>query len=200
MLVSKTRIRSALACLGLLSGFAVKAAPVLQIENGLLTGATGVTVDGMDYDVAFQNGTCVALFNGCNDPSDFIFNTAAKATNASRALLESVLLDSALGAFDSNPLLTRGCNSSISCNIYLPWSKSIMHDGSVNISQVRNEGAANADGAWTAGVNVASMANLYAVWSNARPMSSTPIPEPGTLALLAVAGLAAAGTRSRRTK
>ena len=99
-----------------------QASPILIVNgSGILTGATGVNVGGTLYDVEFVDGTCVALFTGCDQPSDFTFTTAADADVASQALLDQVLLDTGVGAFDSNPALTFGCSNSIICFVDTPY-------------------------------------------------------------------------------
>ncbi|MBW2667882.1 MAG: hypothetical protein JRE13_16465, partial [Deltaproteobacteria bacterium] len=77
--------------------------------GGQLFGAFDVNVGGTLYDVEFVAGTCIALFDGCDDVSDFTFQTEAAAITASQALLDQVLLDSIEGNFDSQPNLTNGC-------------------------------------------------------------------------------------------
>lgn len=82
---------------------AVAQGAALQIDgNGKLTGATGINVLGNTYDVRFDDGTCMALFGGCDDPGDFVFGTQAAAQAASDALLAQVFV----GAFDTDPSLT----------------------------------------------------------------------------------------------
>jgi hypothetical protein len=78
-------------------------AATLTVTGGILTGATNVDVGGSFYDVVFVDGTCAAVFNGCDDPTDFIFPTSATAVAASQALIDQVFLDGPLGQFDSNP-------------------------------------------------------------------------------------------------
>ena len=104
-------------------------AVVLNIENGILMGATGVNVNGNIYDVTFQDGTCFDLFNGCNESSDFFFPVPDMSTPtivssegyfANQALLDQVFLDSTLGEFDSDPTLTNGCTYWRSCHVYTP--------------------------------------------------------------------------------
>ena len=69
------------------------ATPVLNVVGGQLTGAQNVDVGGTPFDVTFVDGTCVALFNGCDQNTDFAFNTPAAAQAAGQALLDQVLLD-----------------------------------------------------------------------------------------------------------
>ena len=98
----------------LLAGSPVGAAPILQIDaSGQLTGATGVDVDGTYYDVEFKDGTCIDLYNGCNEGSDFTFWTESDARRAAEALLSQVLVDGSEGYFDSLPSLTKPCSSPI---------------------------------------------------------------------------------------
>lgn len=104
-------------------------AVVLNIDNGTLKGATGVNVNGNLYDVSFQDGTCVDLFNGCNESSDFFFSVPdesldtlvnSEAAKASQALLDQVFIDSNLGQFDSEQFLTFGCNNGNICSVVTP--------------------------------------------------------------------------------
>ena len=45
-------------------------AAILVVDgSGMLTGATGVMVNGTPYDVSFQGGSCNAVFNGCDSLS-----------------------------------------------------------------------------------------------------------------------------------
>jgi len=101
-------------------------AATLNVVGGQLMGASGVLVDGSLYDVQFLDGTCIDLYNGCDDVSDFTFQTSASAVLASQALLDQVFLDGVYGQFDSSPPLTNGCephsrNQSDSCWIVTPY-------------------------------------------------------------------------------
>ena len=103
---SKSSLVAILLAVFMLASFSAGAAN-LNVAGGQLMGATGVIVDGSSYNVAFLDGTCIALYDGCDDASDFTFQTAAAATLASQALLDQVFLDG-IGLFDSNPALTNG--------------------------------------------------------------------------------------------
>ena len=52
------------------NGLAARAATP-DVVDGELVGASDVLVDGTLYDVKFQDGTCVDLFDGCDEVSDF---------------------------------------------------------------------------------------------------------------------------------
>lgn len=86
-----------------------------------LLGADNVNVNGSFYNVRFKDGTCVALFNGCDDAGDFVFNTQTDAVAASAALLEKVFVDGVDGEFDNVPNLTNGCVDLRACGVYTPW-------------------------------------------------------------------------------
>ena len=75
-------------------------------------------MDGNLYDVQFLDGTCIGLYNGCDEISDFTFQTQSSAALASQALLDQVFLDGPLGNFDSDPTLTFGCSSFYECEVW----------------------------------------------------------------------------------
>jgi hypothetical protein len=95
-------------------------AATLNVVGGQLMGASGVLVDGSLYDVQFLDGTCIDLYNGCDEASDFTFQTEASAVLASQALLDQVFLDGVDGLFDTSPQLTNGCNILESCHTITP--------------------------------------------------------------------------------
>jgi hypothetical protein len=185
---------SLLAC----CGFA-HAAPTLQTDGaGRLTGALGVDVAGVLYDVTFAAGTCQAVFSGCDAQADFAFSTKDAADAAGAALLSSVFI----GTFDDDPTLTAGCSTvdpfGQFCSIHTPYSVSA---GVVMASLATNfaAGSPNADQLGTSGfittVDFSRFGNtLLAVWE------PSAVPEPGTLALTVAAalGLLGAGRRTRR--
>ena len=70
-------------------------AATLNVVDGILYGASDVDVLGQLYDVEFLDGTCIALFSGCDSTSDFAFTTLTGARTAAGALLSQVFVDSA---------------------------------------------------------------------------------------------------------
>lgn len=90
------------------------------VELGELKGAHGVNVDGAVYDVEFVEGTCIDVFDGCDEASDFGFADLAAAQLASQALQDQVFLDGGAGNFDSVPNLTFGCSGSF-CGAVTPF-------------------------------------------------------------------------------
>jgi hypothetical protein len=99
----------------------------INVVGGQLMGASGVLVDGNLYGVQFLDGTCIDLFNGCDDVSDFTFQTEASATLASQALLDQVFLDGVDGAVDSLPSLTNGCEDATTCLANYPLHNPAYH-------------------------------------------------------------------------
>ena len=89
----------------------------LDIQANVLMGATDVQVGGTLYDVVFVDGTCIELFDGCDDVTDFVFTdipSATLAANAIEQLIEGYLPN------DLDPALTNGCSSSTRCHIFTP--------------------------------------------------------------------------------
>jgi hypothetical protein len=177
------------------------AAPTLQTDGaGRLTGALGVDVGGVLYDVTFSARTCQALFSGCDAQADFAFSTKDAADAAGAALLSSVFV----GIFDDDPTLTAGCSTldpfGQFCSIHTPYS---VFAGVVMASVATNfaAGSPNLDQLGTSGfittVDFSLLGNtLLAVWE------PSAVPEPGTLALTAAAalGLLGTGRRTRRSQ
>ncbi len=106
---------------------------ILDVDvNGNLHGASNVLVDGVYYDVQFVEGTCVSVYDGCDEPEDFPFppspTSGSLAGLALSALEASVLIDiPGVGNFDSSPHLTNGCfihppALQTRCVVLLPYS------------------------------------------------------------------------------
>jgi len=186
--------------LALLTTMPASAALLTINGAGQLTGATGVAVNDIFYDVDFRDGTCIDLFNGCDEASDFIFGSSVEAADASQQLLEQVFLD--LGtmatAFDSDPSLTYDCMSVERCIAFTPWS---VTGPNVSIQGAFNYNPAAADkvdiaGALTTYDSFDSLDITWAVWREASPPVSIPLPSSLSLLIPALGALAL--TRRRR--
>ncbi len=188
----------------LFAPFLANADPILVVDSGTghLLGATGVEVDGALYDVAFMGGTCADLFDGCDDVTDFVFQSDIAAGAASQALLDFVFLDVVAGNFDSIPQLTAGCTLGTSglCAVLTPWGPA--DPGFVNQVLAFNVGSVDGDFVTPdlqgiddvlgeAGITLGT----WAVWSE-----SIAVSEPGTLALLGMSLAGAALFRRRRAQ
>jgi hypothetical protein len=179
----------------------LSAAPVLQVNgSGILTGASGVDVLGSFYDVTFVDGSCFQLFSGCNATSDLPFQSLAAGSAAGQALLNTVLVDSVLGQFDSRPELTMGCISVVSCDILIPYG--INPGNAFASATVQNLVLDSLDF-----VLITAYGNSFNTQGIGGPGRSTfavftpaaAVPEPGTLLLAAVALSAMGFIGKRRT-
>jgi len=120
-------VRKAFALVATITGFLAfsampAAAAVLLVDgNGQLTGANGVDVGGTLFDVTFVDGTCIALFDGCDAASDFDFTDQATAELAAQALLNQVFIDGPAGNFDTDFSSIFGCGSPVFCEALVPF-------------------------------------------------------------------------------
>ena len=173
------------------------AIPTLVIDtNGQLTGARDVLVNAELFNVDFREGSCITLYNDCNDSSDFLFNTLDKAIAASTALLDQVLINGVDGNFDSSPELTFGCGLTVQCIIATFYDSS---SSSAYVNTASNlTGTDPSPQTWASVISISTDSTgndrtTVAVWSR-----TASVPEPSILAL-SVIGLFAIGV-SRRTR
>lgn len=184
----------------------------LDVRGGQLFGASNVPVGSRLFDVEFVDGTCIAIFSGCDNAiEDFTFPTEPEARAASMALLDLVFFDGPDGNFDTDPGLTAGCAS----------ASRVCHAHTLHTIELNGFWAASAaanridelnDGRAFSGARVdedetAFLQDVFARWSPAAAASDVPpptnvIPLPATFILYGtvLAGLALVGWwRRRRT-
>lgn len=143
------------------------------IKSGnLVWGATDINIEGHLYDFEFFDGRCTDGFTGCDEPSDFAFNTQEKAVAASLALID-VIGGEELGGCGFFCLILTPYQSSI----WLPDPRRIVLFSYVNLSQGSNSVSINS--LYTDyGISVTE-GMVWGLWTHQRY-----IPEPGSLILL----------------
>jgi hypothetical protein len=184
----------------------VSATPTLLVDaNGILTGATNVDVAGTLYNVTFADGTCNALFNNC---SSFSFTGEREAGAAAQALLDQVFVDGPAGNFDSSPEKTFGCSVIKSnCQVLIPYA--VYHDRYLGLGIAVNwspdfPGGPQVDQVYTGGYDYSPSIDFtnktqqnFAIFEQVRPATSD-VPEPTSIALMAIATAGLAFTRRRK--
>lgn len=182
---------------------AMVSAAILTVDvGGQLTGASGVDVDGTDYDVAFLDSTCIALFDNCDAVSDFDFQTETQADAATEALFEQVFIDGPLGAFGTMPSLINGLEDSSSDIFFVITPYGFMLSGnltcsSAGLNSLGLPGFVQGPVCVSPADDLASNDRLvFAVWTPSR-ISPIPVPTSGVL-WLSVLGLGAGAVLGRR--
>lgn len=177
------------------------AAAELIVSNGELVGASGVSISGSLYDVSFVEGSCISVFAGCDEATDFNFATANEANAAASALQFQVFDDG--GIFDTNPELTFGCEDLFVCGFVIPYE--LYSLGLVRQFGFRNFVGAlmddNRSGLINPEIDLTFESRVtFARFQLVAPEPSTPaVPEPSTWAAMLV-GFAAIGVAVRRRR
>lgn len=175
-------------------------AAALIVESGELKGATGVDVNGTLYDVSFVEGSCVALFSGCDSSSDFDFATELEAEFAAVALLSQVFVDTASGAFDAVPALTAGCElPSDYCYARVPYALLPNGTGYARIAYNNSGAAADFTGLVNFGPTHSTLPENYTVYADFTLSAAPGVPEPATWAMMII-GFGFVGSVIRASK
>lgn len=178
------------AAFALSAAASVNAATLIVDDDGQLRGASGVDVEGALYDVTFADGTCIELFSGCDEASDFNFSDLLLARAAGQALLDQVFQ----GLQDTRPELTFGCEFEVVCTSLIPIQGGL-------VFQVRNSAVEAEDRITLAPFSVPDLdfrGRTQVNYSIFTPFSAVgAVPEPGTWMLLML-GFFGAGAALRR--
>lgn len=173
----------AMITLGFLALTSQAQALTLNVVGGQLLGASGVNVGGTLYDVEFLDGTCVALFNGCDSVTDFTFQAQPDAFSAVQVLFDEVFIDSTFGQFRSDPSSINGI-SGPSAIIFMPYAFNSTA-ASLTSAAVVIIPASNVAGVFPGSVSffndlTNSPESTYARFT-AVPLSVVPLPPAGVL-------------------
>ncbi|OUR79662.1 hypothetical protein A9Q83_04535 [Alphaproteobacteria bacterium 46_93_T64] len=166
-------------------------------SSGLLNGATGVVVGGSNYNVTFIEDTCINAFDGCDQVSDFTFQTAAGARLASQALLDQVLL----GAFDTSPELVAGYDSNLDYGFILTPYDLFVNSARLTYTQNRSENLLDAISPvgqiLEYGKSFVHTGTAYAKWTEVT-VSAVPLPAALPLYGAGIAVMGFIGWRKKR--
>lgn len=206
-------LKSLLLCLAATASASSHAVVNRQVTDGKLTGATGIQVGASFYDVAFRVGSCNSFVAGCGGGSFVIqsFNVTA----AAEALRDQVFT----GAFDTDLSSTFGCAANTTyCQVVTPYAIRSVNPNFFNYVAFGNAAVDAEDFVTNTSPSLLRAADMsfynnsrssvvLAVWSPSQqnpdpidPPPLSPIPEPGTYALmLAGLGLVVAAARRRQT-
>jgi hypothetical protein len=213
-------MRKLIGLLMLVCAGSVNAATAVM-SGGQLIGATGIEVNGASYDVAFLDGSCNSLYNGC---TGLPFTTSSESLAASQALLDQVIqpqginhdnsyLINGIDMLDSNSwsvalIMTPVTESSGGASTYNVRSVALISPSLAGLISVADltagglpspfYGKASDESSFTSptSVQIAEVDEVYAVWTPAA-VSAVPLPAAAWLFISAIAGLAGAKRLSR---
>ncbi|MBL4631150.1 MAG: PEP-CTERM sorting domain-containing protein [Paraglaciecola sp.] len=165
-------------CLSLL---ATNANAGLIIDStGIVTGAEDVLVGDSFYNVVFVDGTCIEIFEGCDDISDFTVSNIAVSANSALAALFKESVESNLITYSD----VTGCVSSFNvCNVltFLEFPVGYYNTARVISFSVGNDIARESNINITSDITgQAGRTSVYAKWT------LVTVTEPTTLAIFAL--------------
>ncbi len=182
------------------SAFALtaNAAVIHTVSNGKLVSASGINISGQLYNVTFGD-SCATMYAGCNSAL-FDFTSQQQAVAAMNALFSQVLVNNVNvnGVnynFDSNPERVKSCDYVGFCEMWIPYldlgNNNVRSTWQINNTTNDPVGSTAWDGPYTYGNTESYMA--FTNWERAA------VPEPGSIALLALALAGIGFARKKKT-
>ncbi len=179
----KTLAAAALA----LTASPAMATPIAQVSGSTLTGASGVEVNGVSYNVSFQHGACATVFGAeCADPGDFTFSNSTSALAASQALRQ--LFNDVFNVSGAAQSIGGCAVAANSCYVVTPYAASGAA-GNTSFAVTYASLGAGFGSTTVSDSFFSSQSVTSAVWS---------VPEPPSAALVLPAAAALLATRRRK--
>ncbi|WP_101760519.1 hypothetical protein [Oceanicoccus sp. KOV_DT_Chl] len=149
------------------------AVTILTDSNGQIYGAEGIEVNNSFYSIRLSEGSCIDIFNGCDQVTDFTFHTFDEAMLASQALVDQLFI----GAWDRTDDSLLGCDDEFYCGLLTVYNPYDGHFFSLlalhGVSAIGNGvGDHSAYAAWD---TTYEDKYVFVIWSHTQP-AMVPVP------------------------
>ena len=158
-------------------------------------------MNGLTYNVSFLDGTCISVFDGCDESSDFAFNSDADANSTSVALMEQVF--NSVDTYDKDPELTRGLTHLGAGDILTPYAfystSVVYYSGMTNRASILTDltFCGVLDASCTFGITFDLSSSSSRTWAKWSQVSAVPVPAAIWLFGTALIGLVGFGKRRK---
>jgi|GEM_PF-3116541 len=108
-------------CAAVLGSTAAAGASLVYNSDGKIAGVNGVRL-AKEWNVRFVEGSCVTLFNGCDDPTDFQPEMIVSVSQGAALMnaLNGIGLETGQDLLWSDPSKFYGCEGKLTCMMYIP--------------------------------------------------------------------------------